>query len=274
MGVRSPEKRDFPCYVINRKCDAERLASFLRAAHRQGIEVERIEAFNAKDPNFEWSRYDKWISDSFYGKKSFPKGTIGCFLSHLFVWRKIAKGDDQAALVLEDDAALVGPLPKKLRDFHFPKGADVIFCNRRLAENLLCKNKLDHLQEDFIFEEIYKTLKDRCKKGLYLDGPGTEAYFITKKAAKKIISNPKDWAIFMNNDWHIVFNSMEKNELFEYLRLEKSRRFERVKQRIKKQLNSFVILPPLVELTPTESTINMANKRSLVRRSKIKRRPT
>jgi glycosyl transferase family 25 len=32
------------------------------------------------------------------------RGTIGCYLSHRSVWDKIAQGDDEYALVLEDDA--------------------------------------------------------------------------------------------------------------------------------------------------------------------------
>ncbi len=61
------------------------------------------------------------------GKRSWRDGQIGCFLSHLDAWRRIAAGPDAYGLVLEDDIHLSDATPAILAELSWiPANADIV----------------------------------------------------------------------------------------------------------------------------------------------------
>ena len=147
MGCKHPGQRDYPVYVINRKKDTNRLCSFQKAAAKQGIQVIRFEAVDVNSPDFPWAEHQDWIGDKFHDSEYFPKGPIGCSLSHISLWKKVAHEAAPGALICEDDAVIVGPLPKKWDDYKFPVDADFVFASKRMAEGLFDKKSLHRLQK-------------------------------------------------------------------------------------------------------------------------------
>lgn len=51
------------------------------------------------------SKYDKAYRKKHFGF-DMPKGEIGCFLSHLELWKRISDSGDDMACIIEDDAVL------------------------------------------------------------------------------------------------------------------------------------------------------------------------
>ncbi len=61
------------------------------------------------------------------GHRPLGRGEVGCLLSHIEVWRRIAAGADEFAAVFEDDVFLDSRLPLLLQAPElFPPGADII----------------------------------------------------------------------------------------------------------------------------------------------------
>ncbi|WGH79056.1 glycosyltransferase family 25 protein [Jannaschia ovalis] len=88
-------------------------AAFMQdQAERIGLTLHRIEAVDAQalqgippeyDPHSR--RHPRW---------EIARSTMACFLSHRLAWRRIAEGEDDAGLVMEDDVFLSAELPAAL----------------------------------------------------------------------------------------------------------------------------------------------------------------
>ena len=72
-------------YVINRRCDTDRLAQFTASAAGFGLEFERIAAFDGHDPMAPFFLYRDLLSDEFWGKDAIKPGAFACYLSHIAV---------------------------------------------------------------------------------------------------------------------------------------------------------------------------------------------
>ena len=86
-------------YVINLDRAPERWASIARIAAERGLAIQRIPAFDGRDPAA--------LADAAVAPDSaLQPGEIACFESHRQAWRRIAAGDAPFGLVLEDDVFL------------------------------------------------------------------------------------------------------------------------------------------------------------------------
>ena len=103
------------------------------------------------------------------------RGTIGCFLSHRSVWEKIAEGDDEYALVLEDDANF-GPMNvehvhKLVQDVQaFDPGWGIVIIGQQTKQGL----------------------RDRkAPKGMYVPAQtfGLHAYVLSKRGAVALLAS-------------------------------------------------------------------------------------
>jgi len=165
-------------YVINLKKDnndiIERMGQ-IGLGNRLGYEIfSAIDGNNIPNDIDPFHLYPQWKlkeSDNDWWNRQMLPGEIGCTLSHLEVWKKIAEGDEQVVLVLEED--FKGNLPiKDLRSFELEKEMpnwDFIY----LGRNAFNSNNEVKLTDQFV-----KPLHSYC----------SHAYIITKLGATKLLN--------------------------------------------------------------------------------------
>lgn len=103
------------------------------------------------------------------------RGTIGCYLSHRSVWEKIAEGDDEYALVLEDDANFspmnVEQVTKLVHDVQaFDPVWGIVIIGQQTKQGLRGR---------------------RAPKGMYVPAQtfGLHAYILSKRGAEALLAN-------------------------------------------------------------------------------------
>jgi glycosyl transferase family 25 len=97
---------DWPIYVINLDDAVERRAAAAAQFNRTGISFERFPAVDGA--TLTQQEVDAVIAPGQITrfKRALSRSEIGCFLSHLKLWRLIAAGDKPAAFVFEDDVEI------------------------------------------------------------------------------------------------------------------------------------------------------------------------
>lgn len=94
----------WPAYLINIAANTERLRNSEAQFVSLGIQFERINAVDGKtlsEKDIE-SVYD--AKTNWYRARSpLVASEIGCYLSHIEVWKKIIKGNSEGAFIFEDD---------------------------------------------------------------------------------------------------------------------------------------------------------------------------
>lgn len=95
---------NWPAYLINLADNGVRLANCANQFAAQGIAFERIEAING------WALPETEISGVYDARANLNQGKyplvpaeIGCYLSHIEAWRRIAEGDAPGGFIFEDD---------------------------------------------------------------------------------------------------------------------------------------------------------------------------
>lgn len=95
-----------PVYVISLARETARREDITRRLNTLGANYQIADAVDGKAlaPSQYKHRIKGHIYSLKYGRQLNP-GELGCFLSHHNLWQTIAKGEDDCALVLEDDAS-------------------------------------------------------------------------------------------------------------------------------------------------------------------------
>jgi glycosyl transferase family 25 len=100
-------------YVINLR-EADRRRRFMEdQLRRLQLDYVLVPAVHGRALTEEQRRLVDW--DAFAADRQMRLELIGCNISHLDVYRRIAAGDDRCGLVLEDDARLADAVPDLLR---------------------------------------------------------------------------------------------------------------------------------------------------------------
>lgn len=104
-----------PVYLINLNTSPERLEKSQKRLAEQNIDFIRVEGVlgNALTDNEIEQHYSKNINKTKY-HTALTKGQIGCYFSHRKVWKLIAEGEADFAIILEDDFVLSGDLSKAI----------------------------------------------------------------------------------------------------------------------------------------------------------------
>lgn len=112
------------------------------------------------------------------GRKTWKKeGSIGCFLSHYKAWELVAAGDDEYAMILEDDMHFSADAKKLLANREWlPKDFDIV----RL-ETSTCKALLENVK-DLSTENSTRSLA-KLLSTTWCAG----SYIISKKCARKLL---------------------------------------------------------------------------------------
>jgi glycosyl transferase, family 25 len=114
-----------PVYLINLSTSPERLEKSKKRLAEQNINYIRVEGILGKElSNQEINQhYSEELNRAKY-HTALTKGQIGCYLSHRKVWQLIADGDNDFAIILEDDFVLSGDLVGAISSFEQPLNED------------------------------------------------------------------------------------------------------------------------------------------------------
>lgn len=88
-----------PVFVINLDRSPHRLETIAATLDRLGVPFERVAAVDGSDP----ARLAGLPVEPSFGRAPLRAGEIGCFASHVAVWRAVVDRGLAAAIVLEDD---------------------------------------------------------------------------------------------------------------------------------------------------------------------------
>ena len=108
----------WPSYVINLADNTARLDAVTKIMTAQDIAFERVEGVNG------WALTEAEIARTYDAKRNAKEGRhplvpaeIGCYLSHIAAWQRIADGDAAGGFIFEDDfdaTAQLGPVLRAL----------------------------------------------------------------------------------------------------------------------------------------------------------------
>lgn len=177
-------------YVINMEKDQERLQEFDNMMSPSNWSYERFSAINGKKLMGSWANISdpqelKSLSDLYAKKKRYLHGTtwlshgeIGCFLSHLSLWEKVANDPDiNRIAIFEDDARTHvdgNTVQKLLTDFYAYLDAN----NIAEPDMLYLGKSLDNcIEYEKVWNNVYRSKHPLC----------LHAYIITKLGAQKIL---------------------------------------------------------------------------------------
>lgn len=106
----------WPSYVINLAANTARLDNAARQLDAQGLPWQRIDAVNG------WALSEAEIARAYdaaanarCGRHPLVPAEIGCYLSHIAAWARIASGDAPGGFIFEDDLAARDTLAPILR---------------------------------------------------------------------------------------------------------------------------------------------------------------
>jgi GR25 family glycosyltransferase involved in LPS biosynthesis len=258
-------EQDYPVYVINRTKDIERMSLFDASCRKWGINYERVEGIDCADPKFDFIPYEAEIGKAFYGKTKFLRGAVGCFLSHVQAWRKIIEANIPGAIICEDDARFLGPIPKKIANYDFPSECDLVYINQRIASGVSFINDPTELNANFNFFTIFRAAMRLFEIQSTISAPGGEGYLLTRSGAKKLLSIYDALHIYMEVDWFLFFHSLSQSERMMFLSKDATGRFDMLDFASEK-LNSYVLLPSFVEQRSMGSIISFEKPENYIER--------
>ena len=104
MTLESERPSVWPTYVINLAADTERMERSAAQFASLGIAFVRIDAVDGRAlPQSEIGRVYDTKANRRLGKDPLVASEIGCYLSHIEAWRRIAEGRTEGGFVFEDD---------------------------------------------------------------------------------------------------------------------------------------------------------------------------
>jgi len=131
-------------FVINLKINPDRLRFVDRQLKRVKIKYQRYEAIYGKELDIDKLVEDKTIVPDLKEKAKLHRGSIGCYLSHVDVWKKILDDPDcQIGLIFEDDAIIMNNIIPSIYDAlnSVPADWDLLYLGSYKLRGKNIKNK-------------------------------------------------------------------------------------------------------------------------------------
>lgn len=108
---------DFSVYVINLKKNTERLNNFMNEYNKSDLKDIPLNVFSAivgKELDLvnyiTPAAYKQILTSEVLNNRKYhyelTRGAVGCYLSHLNIWKKIAESDKKYGLIFEDDVKI------------------------------------------------------------------------------------------------------------------------------------------------------------------------
>lgn len=243
--------QEYPVYVINRQCDSERLARFAKSCAKWGVEFEKVEGVDLRLRRDYLNSYRAKIADRCYNSVNFVRGIYGCFLGHREAWKHVAYGTKEWALICEDDASFLGPIPRRVADYSLPTGAEIIFCNQRMADGLLGDFRVGG---GFEFVPAGQALGRLLDWNSHIIAPGGDAYLLSREGANRLLSIFEESQMAFDVDWFMLFHSIDDAAMARFLATDRTGRFDGYVPH-KSRLMGYVLVPSLVEQAVGESKV-------------------
>jgi glycosyl transferase, family 25 len=182
-------------FVVNLKSSGDRRLIMEKQLDKLGLPFEIFDAVNGYEIT-EAEILESYDADFYYNRPGYyTAGSIGCSLSHFYIYKKIIDDKIDTALVLEDDMIINPDLPEvleKLRQEIADNEVILLFYLSYLPINLLAKNAVPLAKK-------YKLYNLETSEGLKATG----AYMINYEGAKSMYSRlapiktlPDDWHKF------------------------------------------------------------------------------
>jgi hypothetical protein len=149
-------------YCINLERDTEKRSKIEMEFDTQGIDVEFIKAFDAKENGIKKENV----------RREIHPGEFGCLMSNYMVWKDMLEKGYKSVLIMEDDIELVPHFKDILDNLEFPKEWDIIY--------------LEYVSPVYDGPATKDMQEGRCL--------GTMCHLISESGAKKLVAfDPRDW---------------------------------------------------------------------------------
>lgn len=132
------------------------------------------------------------------------RGSLGCFLSHAKSWEAIAAGGEALALVMEDDAVLLGI--ERIAELRIPAGADLVFVNDRMSPG----SRHARPVVPVTCLPMVESLRALYRSGF---GVGGDGYIMTKRGATAALEAVAKDRFFGHIDWRLLRYSLTPADL-------------------------------------------------------------
>lgn len=177
-------------YVINLDKRPDRWKDIQLNFSETGIKLNRWKGVLGKDLSEEEIKKMTTV----LGDNLCSHSMIGCWLSHVTLWKHIVKNNEDNILILEDDAYPIDNFNTLLKEHwkHVPDDWDVVY--------LGCAGSCD---KGGAFDKLYGFITGQKNEDIYKDGklikniykPSyplcSHAYMISNKGAKKLLNQPQ-----------------------------------------------------------------------------------
>lgn len=156
----------------------EKLIEYTKKYNLNPIWVEGVNGTTISDEEIRKHNSKLWSNIG-------PKGTIGCGMSHLLCWERIANSDKEYSVVLEDDVYFSDDFEEQFTNAiqNVPEDFDILYIGCYGCEKNSLQSKLFSLVGRV--NRKYEDVND------YVEVPkltlAAHAYVVSKKGAKKII---------------------------------------------------------------------------------------
>lgn len=163
-------------YIISLNPPNE-LIEYTKKFNLNPIWVEGVNGKEISDEDIRKHNSELW---SFIG----PKGAIGCGMSHLLCWERIAKSDKDYSIVLEDDVYFLDDFEEQLANAiqNVPYDFDILYLGCHSCEKNSLQSKFFSLVGK---NRKYKDINDHIEvPKLTL---ATHAYVVSKKGARNLL---------------------------------------------------------------------------------------
>ncbi len=132
------------------------------------------------------------------------RGTLGAFISHLKAWEAVAELNEKYAVVLEDDAVLIGF--ERVLSLSVPEDADLVFLNDRMSPG----SRYSPSRAPIHCADIIESLRTLNRSGF---GVGGDGYLLSPIGARKLIAAVSKDRLFGHVDWRLLRYCLRQSDL-------------------------------------------------------------
>jgi glycosyl transferase family 25 len=162
-----------PCYLINLDRAPARLAFISRRLQALGIPYSRLSAVDGSAmPEKDRTAF---IASRPRDGRTWSAGQVGCFMSHVKAWEKIAEGLEPYGVIIEDDVHVSDEAPAFLKSSNWiPADADIV--------------RLESTGQWLKLGKTSSRIDDRAVRRVRSTAWGAGAYVLSKSAALKLLA--------------------------------------------------------------------------------------
>lgn len=178
-------------YIIVFKEDTERRRLLTKRFGEIGLEPIFVDAIKGSALSTEEQKKFQGMSRQIWAKEAFQSNAIGCALSHFKAWNLFLEANANGAFVFEDDAKPVESQKQRIKG-----QLDKLWANAAQLDIVFMANRQIHSKD---------TVVASAKQGLCClkySGVGAESYFITRRAAERLLRNPLRLALEVDTLMH------------------------------------------------------------------------